>query len=229
MSRKEFQEGAIASIPIMIGYFPVAMAYGLLAKNTGLVLGDTFLFSLLNYAGSSQFMCVNLIGTGAAFASIVLMTFLLNSRAMMMSASVAIHMEKVHQKALPVVGALLTDEAFSVLYFNRQKLTTSYVLGVQIPSYFSWVFGGVVGYLVGEVLPPDIQAAMGVGLTGMFVALVVPPIKHDHRGLRVAIVSMIVYALVHFFQIFGQGWDLVLSILVSSLLSLYFYREKVEN
>ncbi|WP_312906328.1 hypothetical protein [Tissierella praeacuta] len=31
---KKVKQGAIASLPIVIGYFPIAMAFGLLSKNT---------------------------------------------------------------------------------------------------------------------------------------------------------------------------------------------------
>lgn len=40
----KFREGMIASLPIFIGYIPVAVTFGLLAKSTGLTLLETFLF-----------------------------------------------------------------------------------------------------------------------------------------------------------------------------------------
>ncbi len=51
----------IASLPIFIGYIPVAVTFGLLAKSTGLTLLETFSFSALVFAGASQFMALQLI------------------------------------------------------------------------------------------------------------------------------------------------------------------------
>lgn len=47
-------------LPIFIGYFPIAMAFGLLSKNISISFRDTSLLSILVYAGASQFMAVDL-------------------------------------------------------------------------------------------------------------------------------------------------------------------------
>lgn len=85
--KNSVRSGALVALPVMLGYFPIAMAFGLLAKNTGISIRDTGLFSLLVFAGASQFMALDLISTGVNMASIILATFLLNLRHLMMTAS----------------------------------------------------------------------------------------------------------------------------------------------
>ncbi len=66
----------IVALPIVIGYFPIAMAFGLLSKSTPPIsFRDTSLLSILVYAGASQFMALGLIGTGVSASSIILATF----------------------------------------------------------------------------------------------------------------------------------------------------------
>ncbi len=229
MNRTDLKRGLQKSIPVILGYAPVAVAYGLLTRSVGMSLIEALCFSIIVYAGASQFMSANLIGTGVDFFSIVFTTFLINLRGLMLSASLGIHMDKVSKRAVPLVSFLITDETFSIAYFNKEHLSTSFMLGLGIPSYASWVIFTGVGYVVGEILPPSVQVAMGVGLSAMFVSLLVPPIKRDRKGLWVALVSMGVFAIIHRTKFLPNGWDLVVAICLSSLISMVFYRSEVAN
>ncbi|MCL6592072.1 MAG: AzlC family ABC transporter permease [Firmicutes bacterium] len=70
-----FKKGLRAGLPIVFGYFPAAMAFGLLSRITGVSFRDTCLFSLLVFAGASQFMALDLIKAGSAAGDIILATF----------------------------------------------------------------------------------------------------------------------------------------------------------
>lgn len=122
MTKNKVREGVVAALPIMIGYFPIAMAFGLLSKNTYVSLRDTGLLSIMVYAGASQFMALDLIRAGVSAGSIVLATFLLNLRHMMMSASLAVEFQDMKRKFLPIVAFGITDETFSVISFNKEKM-----------------------------------------------------------------------------------------------------------
>ena len=69
------KQGIVVALPIIIGYFPIAMAFGLMAKNTSISFLDTSLFSMMVFAGASQFMALDLIGAGVTWANIILATF----------------------------------------------------------------------------------------------------------------------------------------------------------
>ncbi len=59
----------------MAGYFPIAMAFGILAKTAGVSLIDGVMMSTFVYAGASQFMAVSMIAAGISPMSIILATF----------------------------------------------------------------------------------------------------------------------------------------------------------
>ena len=69
--KRQIKEGLIVGLPLIIGYFPIAMAFGLLSKNTGISFRDTSLFSIMVYAGASQFMALNLIVANVSTSSII--------------------------------------------------------------------------------------------------------------------------------------------------------------
>ncbi|MDY0406272.1 AzlC family ABC transporter permease [Virgibacillus sp. 179-BFC.A HS] len=55
---KMIQRGIAVGFPIMIGYLPIAIAYGVLAKQAGLTLVELTMMSVFVFAGASQFMAL---------------------------------------------------------------------------------------------------------------------------------------------------------------------------
>src|SRR5699024_4727466 len=82
-----FQAGIQAGFPIILGYIPVAITFGVLAAQSGLSLFEITLMSALVFAGASQFMGVNMIVAGTSMIEIVVATFVLNFRHFIMSLS----------------------------------------------------------------------------------------------------------------------------------------------
>ena len=76
MDNGRFRDGAKAALPIVLGYLPVGMAFGILAQKAGLTAFEAGLMSFLVYAGASQFIAVEMISRGIIWFPIVLTTFL---------------------------------------------------------------------------------------------------------------------------------------------------------
>jgi predicted branched-subunit amino acid permease len=64
------------------------------------------------------------------------------------------------------------------------------MLGLGTLPFFGWTLGTLCGALAGSVLPPSIQAALGVMLYGMFIAIVVPPAKKEKEILVTVLLAM---------------------------------------
>ena len=64
------KEGIKAGWPICLGYFPIGLAFGVLAQKAGLHPVEIGLMSLLVFAGSSQFVAVSMLSGGASALSI---------------------------------------------------------------------------------------------------------------------------------------------------------------
>lgn len=218
--RIDIKEGFVSALPVVIGYFPIAVAFGLLSKNTGVSFSDTSLFSIVVFAGASQFMALDLILAGVSAGSIILATFLLNLRHLMMTASLSIKLEDIKRPYLPLVAFGITDETFSVLSFKDGKLSLPFVLTVNMLSYFSWVSGSMVGYLVGEILPKSLQSSLSIGLYAMFAALLFPQFKKSKSTLFLAIMTATIYILIYYSKIFTSGWDIIIGIILSSALGV---------
>jgi 4-azaleucine resistance transporter AzlC len=223
------KDGFVAGFPLIIGYFPIAVAFGILAKTIGISLGESALFSLFVYAGASQFMALNLLAVGAGAGEIILTTLLVNFRHFLMSASLTTRFTKDMKKWFPLIAFGVTDEVFSVASFKEEQLTTKFIMALQIAAYASWVTGSIVGYLVGQVLPSLVKDSMGIALYAMFAALLIPEAKKSTKVLIMALLSGLLNTALNYFKFLPQGWNLILSIVLISLLGSLIFKEEVKN
>src|SRR5699024_9435735 len=130
-------------LPIVIGYIPIAITYGVLAKQSGMSLMELTLMSALVYAGASQFMGVNMIAVSASAAEIILATFVLNFRHFVMSLSFMNGLrDHVGIKGRVGLSLGLTDETFSVaaLHMDEAKKEKSVLFygTIILTGYLSW-------------------------------------------------------------------------------------------
>ncbi|MCI5996728.1 MAG: AzlC family ABC transporter permease [Peptoniphilaceae bacterium] len=213
--------GARKSIPILIGYIPVALTFGILCRTKGLKLIHVILSSFVLYSGAAQFMLIDFMLSFVPIMGIAISVFLLNSRLFLMSATVGATINKLNHLAFPIIGWLLTDESFSIISFNKDDINTRFTLGVQIPPYFIWGIFSVIGFFIGDLLPNDIEMSLGLGLLGLFVALLVPNVKKNKSTIKVVILTAFIYATISYSKIFPMGWDIVISIIISSIVGIF--------
>jgi len=221
--RLKAKDGIKAAVPIMIGYFPVAMAFGILAKGGGLVFFETIGFSFILYAGASQFIGVSMIIIGSGVGEIVLATLLLNFRHFFMSASLVQKLGHIQKSLRPILGFFITDEVFSVASFQDGEISESYLLSLEVLSYLSWVTGTAAGYIIGNFLPETLQVSMGIGLYALFVSILVPELKKSSKAIVLALLAGGMNSLLRYVVKIPQGWSIVLSIVLISSIGVLIY------
>ena len=219
------KEGILTSIPLIFGYFPVAMAFGLLSKNIGISFQETGIFSIFVFAGASQFMALDLINAGISTGNIILATFLLNSRHLMMSASLSLRLQEIKKRWLIFIAFGVTDESFSITSLIKRKLDAPFLLSLYGLSYLSWVTGTLAGYLVGTILPLAVQNSLGIGLYGMFMALLVPETKKSLPILFLSIFSGVLYTVISYFNLLSSSWSLIATIIMASGIGAFFIKD----
>lgn len=220
LKNKTIKKGFIASLPIIIGYIPIAIAFGILSKNTGTTLLECILFSGLVFAGASQFMALNLMGLGTGGSEIVLTTFLVNFRHFLMSASLVSRLHKPVKKWFPLLAFGVTDETFSVASFHEGKLDTPFVITIEAMAYLSWVIGSGLGYMLEGFLPVLVRESMGIALYAMFASFLIPEAKKSRKIFLLALASGAVNTLLGYINILSSGWNIVVAIVSVSLLGV---------
>jgi 4-azaleucine resistance transporter AzlC len=226
----EVRRGLRAGVPIALGYLPVAVTYGLLARQAGLSPLEVTGMSLLVYAGASQFMAVKMLAASLPVAQIVLAAFILNFRHFLMSASLSQSLKPVPRRPA-LLAYWVTDESFVTgsLSLGQEGFTSTSFLAMAALAYVAWAAGSLAGALFGALIPAGLASAMGVGLYAMFIALLVPSLKTNWRGAAVAgLAAAVSLALWLAFPRFAEGWRIILATLGASACGLALPRRREE-
>ncbi|MDO5676312.1 MAG: AzlC family ABC transporter permease [Propionibacteriaceae bacterium] len=162
------------SIPIALGYFTVALAFGLYCAAADVPAALAGLISATNMSSSGQFAGITIFSSGGGYLQLALGVALVNLRYVLMAISLGQRLEPgvgIGQRLILAAG--ITDEIYALAMANRTVTFRGYAASMVLPI-LGWTGGTVVGALVGNVLPPALVSAFGVLLYAMFVAIVVP-------------------------------------------------------
>ncbi|MDR2522202.1 MAG: AzlC family ABC transporter permease [Synergistaceae bacterium] len=171
-----FRRGVRRSPPILLGYAPVGMAYGLLAQQTGIEIGPTLGLSLFVFAGASQFVAVSMLHSGSGVLVIIGTAFVVNFRHFLMSAAIAPRLAKWKIWQRLALGGMLTDESFALhsLYFAQGDLDPTAAITLNSIGYVVWVMSSAVGHRLGVLIENPKAWGLDFALPAMFVGLLLP-------------------------------------------------------
>lgn len=172
--RKIITEGFKAVWPICVGYVPLGLAFGILAEKAGLSPLQTCFMSLGVFAGSGQFIAVSMLSSGAGILSIVLTTFMVNLRHLLMSSSLAVFLNGVSRLKVSVLSYGIVDETFAVNLgkFKTRDWGVNRAIAASYFAFFSWVLSTTAGSYCGRFISAH---AFGIdyALIAMFICLLV--------------------------------------------------------
>ena len=191
MNWNEHRTGGSRGLPVGMGYFSVSFGFGAMAVSQGLRVFDATLISLPNVTSAGQFACLTVIVAAATLWELILTQLIINSRYALMSLALS---QRMGQRSgfLPrlAIAFFNTDEIFALAMAREVPLTVPFMLGLGTLPIIGWTLGALCGALAGSILPVSIQAALGVMLYGMFIAIVVPPAKKEKEILVAVLLAM---------------------------------------
>lgn len=221
----EFQKGAAAALPIILGYIPVGLAFGILALESGLDIRQTILFSLFIYTGAGQMAAASMIAMKISYLVIILTIGIMNLRHIIMSTVVMEKLRNVSVGKRLLLSFFVTDETFAVFTMEDEKRPSGwYFLGLGLCSWLSWNLGTWIGILSSRLLPEIISSSLGIALSAMFIALVVPQMKKSMRVVFLVFLSAFLSWSLSLFL--SSSLSTILAILISSWLGTYFVKEE---
>ena len=226
---KSFLVGLKTSVPVMMGFIPVAIAFAIMATSAGLDGFESVAMSVMVYAGASQMMAVGMIAEGAGYLAIVVATFIMNFRHFIMSTCVFERMKRNGKKtglAMKLFCSFgVTDESFAIFTTSdTKKCDKWYFTGVFLGPYLSWILGTLVGVLLGAVLPEIVSNSLGIALYAMFIALLVPNVKGNIRLLAVVFITAVINLLLRF--VIDANWALIASTLIGASIGVFIVKDE---
>jgi 4-azaleucine resistance transporter AzlC len=185
-----------AAWPICLGYIPIGLAFGVLAQKAGLYPVEITLMSIFVFAGSSQFIAVSMLSTGAGAASIIITTFAVNLRHLLMSSSLSVFLGDTTRKKLSLFAYGVTDESFAVNHtrFSQKNWDLNQALVVNHSANVAWVVSSVIGGYSGQFIH---EGAFGIdyALTAMFICLLIFQLRGRFYVITAVIAGVVAVTL----------------------------------
>lgn len=209
------RDGLAAAWPICLGYTAIGLAFGVLARKTGLLPLEIGLMSIVVYAGSSQFIATAMLGAGAGLLPVLLATFFINLRHLLMSSSLSMYLRDLRGGWLALFAYGVTDESFALNMsrFREGQWEWRRALIVNHVANLSWIISTVAGSIGGQFIP---AGAFGIDFTliAMFICLLV----FQLRGRIYVLVALIsgLLAVTISLWIPGNGYILIASFIAAS-------------
>lgn len=167
------------TLPVILGYLPIGFAYGVLAQKSGLSGLNTVLMSLMVFAGSAQLIAVGLLAAGVGAATVILTTFMVNLRHLLMSASLAPFLGSWSRPQQAFFSFQLTDETFALHSgrFARGEDSKPETFAINVIAQGAWLAGTCLGLFAGGLVSDVRPIGLDFALPAMFIVLLVWQVK----------------------------------------------------
>ena len=210
----------LASVPVMAGYVVLGTGFGILLSSKGYSPLWSLAMSLFIYAGSMQYLAVDLLTGGASLITAALTTLMVNARHLFYGISM-IDKYKDTGTFKPYLIFALTDETYSLNCGNLPEGVTepsAYYFLVSLFNQCYWVAGSLLGAALGAMIPFNTEG-IDFALTALFVTVFVEQwlSSKDHIPALIGVISSVVCLM-----LFGtDGFLIPAMVLITALLALY--------
>ena len=165
--QNSFKKGLKDGLPIALGYLSVSFTFGMMAVEGGLP-----------------------VVTAVLISEMALTQLVINIRYALMSVSLS---QKLH-KSVNLLDRFLiafsnTDEIFAVASGQKGEVGKKYMYGLALLPIVGWTLGTLIGAAASTVLPLSVRSALGIAIYGMFIAIFIPPAKHNKTVAVVVLLS----------------------------------------
>lgn len=227
VSKDTVKKAFTATIPVMTGYVVLAIGFGILLKTKGYGVHWAIAMSGFIYAGSMQYLTIDLLCGGASLITTAITTLMVNARHLFYGISM-VERYKDTGKKKPYLIFALTDETYSLVCSEESvkgvEEPKEYYFLVSLFNQIYWVVGSIIGSLLGNIIPFNVEG-IDFALTALFVTIFVEQwlTTKNHKPALIGVISSVVCLV-----IFGPDNFLIptMIIIVSLLIALLILVER---
>lgn len=172
MKKKAFRAALPYSLPICIGFLFIAMSYGFLMRSRGFSVFYPMAMSAFIFAGSMEFVAVELLLSAYAPLHAFLLTLMVNARHLFYGISMLEKYKGMGWKK-PYLIFGMCDETFSINCTVTPPEGVDrgwFMFFVTLLNQSYWVLSAMLGGIVGDVIPFNTEGLDFV-MTAMFVVI----------------------------------------------------------
>lgn len=226
---RQFSRGLKLGIPVFLGYVPVGMAFGILARTAGFEVWQAVACSLAAFAGAGQFIGLAVLTSGGSVAPALAATAVVNMRYVLFSTTLSTQVRGVRPATLSWLAYSLTDETFAINIADGRagESTPASMAGVGAVSLSGWVLGTLVGALGAQLIGDPSRWGVTFAMPAMFAALFVA-LAEDRRHVVVGLFAGALALALPLLAAVGlpvpQSWVIVIASVVTATAASVVYR-----
>jgi 4-azaleucine resistance transporter AzlC len=211
-----FARGIRLGIPILLGYLPVGIAFGVLAVTIGFSVVQAVACSATAFAGAGQFIALSLMQAGEAAVAVVLAITVVNLRHVLFAATLSPYQKGMSLAKQSVLAFTLTDETFALNISDLRQgtATGASMAGVGAIAWSGWVAGTLIGAVaagwIGDPEAWGVGFAMPAMFTALFIALA-DDVRHVFVGLAAGAIMVALPALEGFGIAIPPAWYVIIA------------------
>ena len=225
--KKVIKQAFVATLPVMAGYIVLGFGFGIILRASGFGILLAVAMSTFIYAGSMQYVAIDLLTGGASLITTALTTLMVNARHLFYGVSMLEKYKGVgKRKGYLIFG--LTDETYSLVCSDtvglEGKELKDYYLLVTLLDHSYWIFGSTLGAIAGSLISFN-TTGIDFALTALFITVFVEQwlSTKKHFSSLIGVGASVLCLL-----IFGKDSFLIPTMLVIALL-LCLYKEKKKD
>lgn len=208
------------SVPVMAGYIVLGMGFGILLSAKGYGVFWAIAAGITIYSGTMQYAAAEMFTGGAALAEAAMTAAMMGARHIFYGLTMSERYKNIHGLRKAYMIFALTDETYSLVCESDDE---DYCFWVSLFDQIYWVTGGVIGSLLGEILPFD-SRGIDFALTALFVSICTEQWLNaeNHYPALIGFTASILCLI-----IFGAGNFLIPSMIVVTVM-LFAFRGKID-
>ena len=205
--KKAFKAAFPHTIPIFAGFWFLGLTYGIYMNASGFSFWYPMLMSLVIFAGSMEFVTVNLLLGAFHPLQALLMTLMINARHLFYGISMLDKYKGTGLKKIYLIFGMC-DESFSINYTAEIPKGVDkglFFFFVTVLNHFYWVFGATLGGIFGSVLRFNTEGLDFV-MTAMFVVIFMEQWskekthKSEFLGIGLSLLSLVIFGANQFLR-----------------------------
>ena len=228
MNRRSLAAAFPHTVPVLMGYLSIGIVFGWMLSAAGFHPLWSAVMSVTIYAGSGQYLGVELLSKAAPLADAAFLTLILNFRHLVYGLSMLEKFRGLGWRKLYMVFSL-TDETYALLAgvsVPEGVDSRDFYFSIAVLNHLYWIVGSVIGAVAGALITINTEG-IDFAMTALFLVIAVEQWQSSdsHAPVFLGVLGTLVCLLV-----FGpEGGRFLIPALVILVAGLLLLRPTLEG